>query len=124
MIKSWLPERAVKKIKFVGRSDLNKFIPKDQALACWGGDDDSPFRFESEEKVEEAVNSNRKVGSLCMHLSDILKDKFGRTLSIFEKLLGKYYRLAEFPALKFEVYGSNLTKRNGKLYFRKMSKSS
>ncbi|XP_044762563.1 motile sperm domain-containing protein 2-like [Coccinella septempunctata] len=75
VIKSWLPERAVKKIKFVSRSDLEKFVPKDQALTCWGGEDDYTFRFESEEKVdEETLNSNTNNRKVRFHDAKQMSD--------------------------------------------------
>ncbi|XP_045463540.1 motile sperm domain-containing protein 2-like [Harmonia axyridis] len=64
VIKSWLPEKAVKKIKFVSRSDLKDWVPLDQALVCWGGEDNYSFSFVSESPAKEEVvnyNNNRKV---------------------------------------------------------------
>ena len=38
MIKSWLPAAAVKKIKFLTKSNLSEFVKPDQALVAWGGE--------------------------------------------------------------------------------------
>lgn len=64
IIKSWLPEKAVKKIKSAKKSTLNKWVSPDQALTCWGGKDDYVFSFIPEELQNssgESNNNNRKV---------------------------------------------------------------
>ncbi|KAL3284473.1 hypothetical protein HHI36_018634 [Cryptolaemus montrouzieri] len=64
VIKSWLPEKAVKKIKFVSKKDLKDWVPKDQALTCWGGEDDYTFSFVPEFSVKDEITistNNRKV---------------------------------------------------------------
>nr|CAH7753987.1 unnamed protein product [Callosobruchus chinensis] len=45
VIKSWLPEKAVQKIKFVSKKDIKTFVPLDQALTCWGGTNTYEFSF-------------------------------------------------------------------------------
>lgn len=52
IIKSWLPEKAVQRIKFLKKNNIDEFVPLDQALTCWGGNDDYTFSFVSE-KVQE-----------------------------------------------------------------------
>ena len=37
VIKSWLPAAAVKKIKFLTKSNLQEYVSEDQALVAWGG---------------------------------------------------------------------------------------
>ena len=38
IIKSWLPAAGVKKIKFLTKSNLAEYIPKEQQLVVWGGE--------------------------------------------------------------------------------------
>lgn len=50
IIKSWLPAKAVQKIKFVNKSNLKEYVDPDQALKCWGGLDDYIFTFVPEQR--------------------------------------------------------------------------
>ncbi|XP_069671502.1 motile sperm domain-containing protein 2-like [Periplaneta americana] len=51
IIKSWLPAKAVQKIKFVNKSNLKDYVEPDQALKCWGGLDDYTFTFVPEQRA-------------------------------------------------------------------------
>lgn len=54
IIKTWLPSKAVKKIKFVSKHNLNEFVPQESAMVSWGGEDCYEFSFEPEnKKIEE-----------------------------------------------------------------------
>lgn len=57
IIKSWLPAKAVQKIKFVNKINLKEFVEPDQALKCWGGLDDYIFAFIPEQR--SAVPNDR-----------------------------------------------------------------
>lgn len=57
IIKSWLPAKAVQKIKFVNKTNLKEFVEPDQALKCWGGLDDYTFAFVPEQR--SAVPNDR-----------------------------------------------------------------
>ncbi|XP_050520494.1 motile sperm domain-containing protein 2-like [Daktulosphaira vitifoliae] len=59
IIKSWLPAKAVKKMKFLSKSSLTDYVPKDSILSIWGGDCDYEFTFEPEIKKNE--ESKKKV---------------------------------------------------------------
>lgn len=64
IIKSLLPEKAVAKMKFLGKSTVKDFVSLDQALSCWGGQDDYIFSFVPE--VRQAtplpiITNNKKV---------------------------------------------------------------
>ncbi|RZB40385.1 motile sperm domain-containing protein 2, partial [Asbolus verrucosus] len=67
IIKSWLPEKAVQKIKFVSKKDIKEYVPLDQALICWGGQNDYSFSFlpEPQDSVPNntstPISTNRKV---------------------------------------------------------------
>ncbi|XP_067003343.2 motile sperm domain-containing protein 2 [Anabrus simplex] len=58
IIKSWLPAKAVQKIKFVNKSSLKDVVPSDQALKCWGGTDDYVFSFVPEQRTP-VLNDNK-----------------------------------------------------------------
>ncbi|XP_012529246.1 motile sperm domain-containing protein 2 [Monomorium pharaonis] len=51
IIKSWLPAKAIPKIKFVNKSNLKDFVHPNDALKCWGGNNDYVFKFVSEEQT-------------------------------------------------------------------------
>lgn len=54
IIKTWLPAKAVKKIKFLTKQNLNEFVPKESIMVSWGGEDSYSFSFEPENRnVEE-----------------------------------------------------------------------
>lgn len=66
IIKSWLPAKAIPKIKFVNKSNLKDFIDPNDILRCWGGTNDYNFVFVPEEQTstENAINDkldNKKV---------------------------------------------------------------
>lgn len=48
MIKTWLPAAAVRKIKFLSKSNIDEFVDEDQRLEAWGGTDDWEYEFEPE----------------------------------------------------------------------------
>ena len=39
VIKGWLPPAAVKKIKFLTKSNMSEYVTEDQMLEDWGGSD-------------------------------------------------------------------------------------
>lgn len=55
MIKSWLPPKAIRKMKFVSKANLKEFIEPEQALKSWGGLNDYTFSFEPEERTGNQV---------------------------------------------------------------------
>ncbi|KAK4877311.1 hypothetical protein RN001_009817 [Aquatica leii] len=68
VIKAMLPEKAVGKIKMVKKNDLKLYVEPDQALKCWGGNDNYVFVFESEER--EVVNSLPVPNNKKVHFAD------------------------------------------------------
>jgi hypothetical protein len=48
IIKTWLPAKAVERIKFVNKANIKDYVPLDQALVSWGGTDDYVYSFKSE----------------------------------------------------------------------------
>lgn len=57
IIKSWLPAKAVQKIKFINKTNLKDYVEPEQALKCWGGLDDYTFTFVPE--IRSAVPNDR-----------------------------------------------------------------
>lgn len=45
IIKSWLPAKAIPKIKFVNKNTLKEYVDPNDALKCWGGNNDYTFKF-------------------------------------------------------------------------------
>jgi hypothetical protein len=50
IIKSWLPAKAVQRIKFVNKTNLKEYVEPEQSLKCWGGLDDYTFTFVPEQR--------------------------------------------------------------------------
>ncbi|XP_059477640.1 motile sperm domain-containing protein 2-like [Neocloeon triangulifer] len=65
IIKSWLPPKAVDKIKLVDKKTLKDFIPVDQCLVSWGGTDNYDFSF-----VPEVMNGRSDEGRKKVHFAD------------------------------------------------------
>jgi len=65
IIKTWLPEKAVKKINFVNKSTLKNFVEPERALASWGGQDNYEFAFIPEDRN---AKGDKKVRSLLSSL--------------------------------------------------------
>lgn len=72
IVKSWLPEKAVEKIKFISKKDISTYVPAEHILQAWGGQNPYVFSFIPEtfpekdiEKVEEeriiSTNNSKKV---------------------------------------------------------------
>lgn len=71
IIKSWLPEKAVEKIKFVNKKTLGEYVAPENALKCWGGTDEYVYTFVPEDievrtpfrdvGAGEGSNGNKKV---------------------------------------------------------------
>ena len=66
IIKSWLPAKAIPKIKFVNKSNLKEYVDPSIALKCWGGESDYTFTFVSEDQtnsilVNGKIDNNKKV---------------------------------------------------------------
>ena len=48
VIKAWLPPAAVKKIKFLTKSNMNEYVNDDNRLEEWGGTDPWQYQWEGE----------------------------------------------------------------------------
>jgi len=94
IIKGWLPPAAVKKIKFVTKSNMGEYITEDNRLSEWGGSDEWQYRWESEntdivrENLNEDVKdrSKRKSVTFASSSPDVLQspqDSLGSASSQF-----------------------------------------
>ncbi|KAL0116879.1 hypothetical protein PUN28_010034 [Cardiocondyla obscurior] len=70
IIKSWLPAKAVPKIKFVNKSSLKDYVNPNDALKCWGGNNDYVFKFISEEQTNGDGIMNGKLDNKKVHFVD------------------------------------------------------
>jgi len=50
IIKAWLPPQAVKKIKFLTKSNMSEYVDDENRLECWGGQDSWEYKFEPESR--------------------------------------------------------------------------
>ena len=66
IIKSWLPPKAIPKIKFVQKNNIHEFVEPNDILTCWGGSNEYVFKFvsEAQNNVDATMNGkfdNKKV---------------------------------------------------------------
>ncbi|XP_033352538.1 motile sperm domain-containing protein 2-like isoform X1 [Bombus vosnesenskii] len=66
MIKSWLPPKAIPKIKFVHKSNIHELVEPSDILTCWGGSNEYTFKFvpEAQNNIDATINGkfdNKKV---------------------------------------------------------------
>lgn len=66
IIKSWLPAKAIPKIKFVNKSNLKEYVDPNIALKSWGGKSEYTFTFVPEEQsnlntINGKFDNNKKV---------------------------------------------------------------
>ncbi|XP_065211892.1 motile sperm domain-containing protein 2-like [Planococcus citri] len=52
IIKSWLPGRAVQKIKFLNKATIKEYVNPNKMLVSWGGEDEYTFSFVPEVRIE------------------------------------------------------------------------
>ncbi|CAG9855784.1 unnamed protein product [Phyllotreta striolata] len=75
VVKSWLPEKAVEKIKFVSKKDLSNFVPAEHILKSWGGSNPFVFSFipesSPETEKEKVTTNNKKVHFVDGSMSEI-----------------------------------------------------
>ncbi|XP_033743770.1 motile sperm domain-containing protein 2-like isoform X2 [Pecten maximus] len=60
IIKAWLSPQAIQKIKFVGKSDIQEYINKDQLMEHMGGTDKFQFKYVPPAERAEEENKSRK----------------------------------------------------------------
>ncbi|CAK9829257.1 Motile sperm domain-containing protein 2 [Anthophora retusa] len=70
IIKSWLPPKAIPKIKFVQKSNIQEFVDPNDVLTCWGGTNDYVFKFVSETQNNIDTTMNGKLDSRKVHFAE------------------------------------------------------
>ncbi|XP_034232388.1 motile sperm domain-containing protein 2-like isoform X2 [Thrips palmi] len=100
IIKTWLPEKAVKKINFVNKSTLKNFVEPERALASWGGQDNYEFVFVPEDR-------NGK-GEKKVHFADNQADS-SPTSETAQALPGLKIKISPTDLIVFNAEGSELT---------------
>jgi len=77
VIKAWLPAAAVKKIKFLTKSNVGEYIDDNNRLECWGGSDDWEYVFEPEtfHSTIQEVNGNMPHHEVQQQLDDLSRKK-------------------------------------------------
>lgn len=59
IIKSWLPARAVQKIKFINKGTIREYVNPNRMLVSWGGEDDYAFDFSPEMRFDLSSTSTQ-----------------------------------------------------------------
>ncbi|XP_012286682.1 motile sperm domain-containing protein 2 [Orussus abietinus] len=67
IIKSWLPAKAIPKIKFVNKLNIKEFVDQNDILKSWGGTNDYVFKFVSETQSNAVMNG--KLESKKVHFA-------------------------------------------------------
>lgn len=69
IIKSWLPGRAVQKIKFLNRTTIKEYVNPNKMLVSWGGEDDYTFSFVPEIKIELSTTKTEETKKKTVHFA-------------------------------------------------------
>lgn len=70
IIKSWLPPKAIPKIKQVNKTSLKEFVDSSIAIKSWGGTNDYVFHFEPEIKNMTNGITNGKLENKKVHFAE------------------------------------------------------
>ncbi|OAD59468.1 Motile sperm domain-containing protein 2 [Eufriesea mexicana] len=70
IIKSWLPPKAVPKIKFVQKSNIHELVDPNDILTCWGGNNEYTFKFIPEAQNNADATMNGKLDSRKVHFAE------------------------------------------------------
>ncbi|KAI4471658.1 motile sperm domain-containing protein 2 [Holotrichia oblita] len=70
LIKSWLPPKAVERIKLIKKAEIGNWVPLNNALKCWGGEDDYVFSFQPEERDNNNTATNNNAANRKVHFAD------------------------------------------------------
>jgi len=66
VIKGWLPPPAVKKIKFLTKTNMKEYVSEDQMLEDWGGSDTWQYAWHSEESEDSKDDGKKKTVTFAM----------------------------------------------------------
>ncbi|XP_029051687.2 motile sperm domain-containing protein 2-like isoform X1 [Osmia bicornis bicornis] len=70
LIKSWLPPKAIPKIKFVHKGNIQEFVDPNDVLTCWGGNNDYVFKFVPETQNHTDNTLNGKLDNKKVHFAE------------------------------------------------------
>ena len=70
IIKSWLPPKAIPKIKFVHKNNIHEFVNPNDILTCWGGSNDYVYKFISEVQNNTDATMNGKLDNKKVHFAE------------------------------------------------------
>ncbi|KAG6797794.1 motile sperm domain-containing protein 2 [Apis mellifera caucasica] len=70
IIKSWLPPKAIPKIKFVHKGNIHELVDPNDVLTCWGGSNEYLFKFVSEAQNNIDTTMNGKFDSRKVHFAE------------------------------------------------------
>lgn len=68
LIKSWLPAKAIPKIKLVNKTTLKEFVDPNDALKSWGGNSDYVYKFVPEVRTNGDGVLNGKLDNKKVHI--------------------------------------------------------
>ncbi|CAH1105355.1 unnamed protein product [Psylliodes chrysocephalus] len=111
IIKSWLPEKAVEKIKFVSKKDLTNYVPTEHILKSWGGPNTYVFSFIPEtfpEKEKEKVPMNNNVNNKKVHFVDGSMSEVTASSSGDKETDGGYLKVTPSGIITFVRDGAEL----------------
>ncbi|XP_011697966.1 PREDICTED: motile sperm domain-containing protein 2-like [Wasmannia auropunctata] len=111
IIKSWLPAKAVPKIKFVNKTTIKDYVNLDDALKCWGGNNDYIFKFVSEVQTNGDGVSNGKLDNKKVHFVDNSPLTEQSPTSIGDQINEDQFMLAIEPTevITFNKDGNDIT---------------
>lgn len=67
IIKSWLPPKAIPKIKMIHKTNIQEFVDPNDILTCWGGNNDYDFKFVPEALSNSDATMNGKLDNKKVH---------------------------------------------------------
>ncbi|CAH0383253.1 unnamed protein product [Bemisia tabaci] len=104
IIKSWLPEKAVQKIKFVNQKTLGEYVEPSQALKSWGGEDPYEFSFEPE-PAPVAIKIDKKV--TFNDLSPIISSQGSTDMNVSNESQSSLINITPADAVIFKYDATN-----------------
>lgn len=68
IIKSWLPPKAIPKIKFVHKGNIHELVDPNDVLTCWGGSNEYLFKFvsEAQNNIDTTMNGKFDSRKVCI----------------------------------------------------------
>ncbi|XP_076286455.1 motile sperm domain-containing protein 2 [Lasioglossum baleicum] len=70
VIKSWLPPKAIPKIKFVQKSNIHEYVSQSDILVPWGGTNEYTFKFTPEVHNNIDTTMNGKLDNKKVHFAE------------------------------------------------------